>query len=88
MLSTRFCDFRKFDKGGNNLLAFEEWTAARADRFGSSDANHDAWLWQAEFAHRAQPQAEGEMQLHEVAQAGMRSSSDNHRPKSTFARSV
>ena len=53
MLSTRVDDFRKLDKDGNNLLTFEEWAVATADRFGGADANHDGWLSQAEFATTA-----------------------------------
>jgi hypothetical protein len=53
MLSTRVDDFRKLDKDGNNLLTFEEWAVATADRFGSADANHDGSLSQAEFATTA-----------------------------------
>jgi len=53
MLSTRVDDFRKLDKDGNNLLTFEEWAVATADRFGGADANHDGWLSPAEFATTA-----------------------------------
>jgi hypothetical protein len=53
MLSTRVDDFRKLDKDGNNLLTFEEWAAATADRFAGADANHDGILSQAEFATTA-----------------------------------
>lgn len=53
MLSTRVDDFRKLDQDGNNLLTFEEWAAATADRFGGADANHDGWLSQAVFATTA-----------------------------------
>jgi len=53
MLSTRSDGFRKLDKDGNNLLTFEEWAVATADRFGGADANHDGWLSPAEFATTA-----------------------------------
>ena len=53
MLSTRSAAFRKLDKDGNNLLDFEEWAVATAERFDGADANHDRELSQAEFATTA-----------------------------------
>ena len=50
MLSTRTAAFKKLDKDGNNLLSFEEWAAATADRFDAADTNHDGSLSRAEFA--------------------------------------
>ena len=38
MLSTRSDAFRKLDKDGNNLLDFEEWAVATAQRFDGADA--------------------------------------------------
>lgn len=53
MLSSRTKDFRKLDRDGNNLLSFEEWAVATADRFDGADANRDAKLTPAEFATTA-----------------------------------
>ncbi|MCP9223274.1 hypothetical protein MKP08_10980 [Erythrobacter sp. LQ02-29] len=53
MLSSRTDDFRRLDKDGNNLLSFEEWAVATAQRFDGADANHDRSLTQAEFATTA-----------------------------------
>jgi hypothetical protein len=53
MLSSRTDAFRKLDKDGNNLLDFEEWAVATAERFDGADANHDRELSQAEFATTA-----------------------------------
>ena len=53
MLSTRTADFRKLDKDGNNLLTFEEWAVATADRFDKADTNGDRELSQVEFATTA-----------------------------------
>jgi hypothetical protein len=49
MLSTRSDAFRKLDKDGNNLLDFEEWAVATAQRFDGADGNHDGALDMAEF---------------------------------------
>lgn len=49
MLSTRSDGFRKLDKDGNNLLDFEEWAVATAQRFDGADANRDRELDLAEF---------------------------------------
>lgn len=49
MLSTRSDAFRKLDKDGNNLLTFEEWAHATAERFDGADRNRDGSLDQAEF---------------------------------------
>lgn len=53
MLSTRSAAFRKLDKDGNNLLTFEEWAVATADKFDSADGNRDRELSPAEFARTA-----------------------------------
>lgn len=50
MMSTRTADFRKLDVDGNNLLTFEEWAVATANRFKAADANGDLWLSREEFA--------------------------------------
>ncbi|GAA4643751.1 hypothetical protein GCM10023115_17110 [Pontixanthobacter gangjinensis] len=50
MLSSRTNAFRKLDKDGNNLLTFEEWAVATAERFDEADKNRDLELNQAEFA--------------------------------------
>ena len=50
MLSTRTEAFRKLDKDGNNLLTFEEWAVATANRFDGADADGDRSLSPAEFA--------------------------------------
>ncbi|RVQ69085.1 hypothetical protein EKN06_02425 [Croceicoccus ponticola] len=50
MLSTRVGTFRKLDKDSNNLLTFEEWAFATADKFEGADANGDDRLTPAEFA--------------------------------------
>jgi hypothetical protein len=54
MLSSRTDAFRKLDRDGNNLLDFEEWAVATAQRFDRADANRDRELNQAEFATTAQ----------------------------------
>lgn len=53
MLSTRSEGFRKLDKDGNNLLDFEEWAVATAQRFDGADANRDRELDLAEFVRTA-----------------------------------
>jgi hypothetical protein len=53
MLSTRSDAFRKLDKDGNNLLDFEEWAVATAQRFDGADGDHDNALTLAEFARTA-----------------------------------
>ncbi|SFG28483.1 EF hand [Novosphingobium sp. CF614] len=55
MLSTRSEGFRKLDKDGNNLLTFEEWAVATADKFDQADADRDQWLTPREFARTAPP---------------------------------
>jgi hypothetical protein len=50
MLSTRTKAFKKLDKDGNNLLTFEEWAAATAERFGNADINRNGQLTRPEFA--------------------------------------
>ncbi|WP_336986438.1 hypothetical protein [Altererythrobacter aquiaggeris] len=50
MLSTRSNAFRKLDADGNNLLDFEEWAVATANRFDAADRNGDRELSQVEFA--------------------------------------
>ena len=49
LLSSRTAAFRKLDKDGNNLLTFEEWAAATADKFSGADANRDLSLSPQEF---------------------------------------
>ena len=53
MLATRSAAFRKLDKDGNNLLDFEEWAVATAQRFDTADVNHDRELDLVEFARTA-----------------------------------
>ena len=53
MLSTRTDAFRDLDKDGNNLLTFEEWAVATAQRFDEADADKDGELSQKEFATTA-----------------------------------
>ncbi len=50
MLSSRTDAFRKLDVDGNNLLTFEEWAVATANRFDKADANRDRDLTPSEFA--------------------------------------
>ena len=50
MLSSRTDAFKKLDKDGNNLLTFEEWAVATAQRFDKADANRDLELTPSEFA--------------------------------------
>ncbi len=49
MLGPRVAAFRKLDKDGNNLLSFEEWAVATANRFSGADANGDRSLTRQEF---------------------------------------
>ena len=53
MLSTRTDAFRDLDVDGNNLLTFEEWAVATAQRFDQADADRDGDLTQKEFATTA-----------------------------------
>ena len=53
MLATRSDAFRKLDKDGNNLLDFEEWAVATAQRFDQADVNHNRELDLVEFARTA-----------------------------------
>lgn len=53
MLSSRTSAFRELDKDGNNLLSFEEWAVATADRFDMADSNRNRELTPAEFATTA-----------------------------------
>jgi len=53
MLSTRTSGFRRLDKDGNNLLAFEEWAVTTAERFDGADADGNRELTPAEFATTA-----------------------------------
>ena len=53
MLSTRTDAFRDLDVDGNNLLTFEEWAVATAQRFDQADADRDGELTQREFATTA-----------------------------------
>ena len=57
MLSTRSEGFRKLDKDGNNLLDFEEWAVATAQRFDGADGNRDRELDLAEFVKTAPKRA-------------------------------
>lgn len=50
MLATRADGFRKLDVDGNNLLTFEEWAVATANRFKAADRDGDLELTPAEFA--------------------------------------
>ena len=50
MLSSRTAAFRKLDKDGNNLLSFEEWAVATANRFDKADSNGNRELTPEEFA--------------------------------------
>jgi hypothetical protein len=50
MMGSRTKAFKLLDKDGNNLLSFEEWAAATAERFGGADANRDRLLTRKEFA--------------------------------------
>ncbi len=56
MLSTRVAAFRKLDKDGNNLLTFEEWAVATAQKFDGADSDGDARLTPAEFT-KTKPKA-------------------------------
>lgn len=58
MLSTRTAAFRRLDRDGNNLLSFEEWAVATADRFGGADADRSGGLSRSEFATTAPPARE------------------------------
>ena len=49
MLSTRTDAFRALDVDGNNLLTFEEWAVATANRFEGADADGNGELSPAEF---------------------------------------
>lgn len=53
MLSSRTASFRKLDKDANNLLTFEEWAVATAEKFDGADANSDRELTPGEFATTA-----------------------------------
>ena len=53
MLATRSDAFRKLDKDGNNLLDFEEWAVATAQRFDQADVNRNRELDLVEFARTA-----------------------------------
>ncbi|MCV0383442.1 MAG: EF-hand domain-containing protein [Erythrobacter sp.] len=58
MLSTRTDAFRKLDTDGNNLLTFEEWAVATANRFDTADADGNGELSPSEFATtRPKPRA-------------------------------
>ncbi|MGN6495761.1 MAG: hypothetical protein ACTHK5_00250 [Tsuneonella sp.] len=57
MLSSRTDAFRKLDTDHNNLLDFEEWAVATANRFDAADADHNRELSQAEFATTAPKRA-------------------------------
>lgn len=50
MLSTRSDAFRKLDRDGNNLLTFEEWAVATAEKFDKADADRNRELSPREFA--------------------------------------
>ncbi len=53
MLSSRTDGFRDLDTDGNNLLTFEEWAVATAERFDGADADRNRELTPAEFATTA-----------------------------------
>jgi hypothetical protein len=53
MLSSRTAAFRRLDTDGNNLITFEEFAVATADRFDGADKNGDGWLSPEEFATTA-----------------------------------
>lgn len=55
MLSSRTDGFRKLDRDGNNLLSFEEWAVATAQRFDHADGDRDQYLTAAEFRTTAPP---------------------------------
>jgi hypothetical protein len=55
MLSARTDGFRKLDRDGNNLLTFEEWAFATAEKFDQADGDHDQWLSTQEFRSTAPP---------------------------------
>lgn len=57
MLSPRVKDFRKLDVDGNNLLTFDEWSAATDNRFKGADKNGDGGLSREEFATTKQKKA-------------------------------
>ncbi len=50
MLASRAEAFRKLDVDGNNLLTFEEWAFATANKFSAADRNGDLELTPEEFA--------------------------------------
>ncbi len=50
MLSVRTPAFRKLDIDGNNLLTFEEWAGATAEKFDGADRDRNRELSPAEFA--------------------------------------
>lgn len=53
MMSSRTKAFKVLDKDGNNLLSFEEWAVATADRFAQADADMDGKVTRPEFAATA-----------------------------------
>lgn len=44
MMGSRTKAFKALDSDGNNLLTFEEWSAATGERFASADGNKDLLL--------------------------------------------
>ena len=50
MMGSRTKAFKALDTDGNNLLTFEEWAAATAQRFAGADRNKDQLLTRKEFA--------------------------------------
>ena len=57
MLGSRTRAFKALDSHGDNLLSFEEWAVATADRFGAADGDKDGRLTPAEFATTAPKRA-------------------------------
>ena len=57
MMGSRTKAFKSLDKDGNNLLSFEEWAAATAERFAGADVNSDKLLTRKEFAFTKPKQA-------------------------------
>ena len=56
-MGSRAAAFKQLDTNKDNLLSFEEWAVATADRFGGADADKDGKLTPAEFATTAPKRA-------------------------------
>ncbi len=50
MMGSQTNAFKAVDLDGNNLLTFEEWAVATAERFAAADSNRDQLLTRKEFA--------------------------------------